>query len=176
LNLLDAFGSFAHVRAIAESFAYRDLLPRIHQVEQQREINQKRIADRLGQLSLNISVDAVLGLERLASARSRLFEGTPQTRRELRHGWLNKVAQPGRVVAIGRSGKRLALVITRSPDGVTALREDGRYTSFPLERVGRVSPPGFSTRPEDAEAALTRSTIVATNMLCGTAFARRAKR
>src|SRR6059058_3782108 len=38
LNLLDAFGSFAQVRSIAErSFAYRRLLPRIHELERQRE-------------------------------------------------------------------------------------------------------------------------------------------
>lgn len=154
LNLLDAFGNFAHVRAIAEkSFAYRDLLPRIHQLEQQRALNEKRITERLIQSSRPISIDDVMALERLSSARSRLFEGTPQTRRELRHAWLQKETQPGRVVAIGRSGKRLALVITRSLDGVTALREDGRFTTFPLERVGRVFGPRFSTRPENAEEA-----------------------
>src|SRR5438128_6422129 len=44
LNLLDAFGSFAQVRAIAEqSFAYRDLLPRIHQLETRRTENENRI-------------------------------------------------------------------------------------------------------------------------------------
>src|SRR5437667_1683113 len=38
LNLLDAFGSFAQVRAIAErSFAYRDRLLQIHRLEKQRE-------------------------------------------------------------------------------------------------------------------------------------------
>src|SRR5437762_3020715 len=43
LNLLDAFGSFAQVRAIAErSFAYRNLLPRIHQLEQSRQENEQR--------------------------------------------------------------------------------------------------------------------------------------
>src|SRR5512132_1665158 len=36
LNLLDAFGSFAQVRNIAQrSFAYRNLLPHIHQLEKQ---------------------------------------------------------------------------------------------------------------------------------------------
>src|ERR1041385_2676045 len=36
LNLLDAFGSFAQVRDIAQrSFAYRNLLPQIHQLEKQ---------------------------------------------------------------------------------------------------------------------------------------------
>jgi hypothetical protein len=61
--------------------------------------------------------------------------------------------QPGRIVAIGRSGRRLALVYSRTLDGVTAMREDGRFSSFPLQRVGRVFAPIFSTRPERAEEA-----------------------
>lgn len=154
LNLLDAFGSFAQVRDIAErSFAYRNLLPRIHALEKQREENRKRIRERLAQAGINTPVETVLALERLASARARLLEGTPHTRREMRQRWLNKVAQPGRVVAVGRSGRRLALVITRTADGVTALREDGRFASFPLQRVGRVFAPIYSTRPEKAEEA-----------------------
>src|SRR5881275_3609045 len=47
LNLLDAFGSFAQVRSIAErSFAYRNLLPRIHQFEQSSRQNEERIRER----------------------------------------------------------------------------------------------------------------------------------
>ena len=154
LNLLDAFGSFAQVRDIAErSFAFRKLLPRIHHLEKQREANVNRIREQLQHAAINLPVESVLALERLASARSRLLEGTPQTRRELRQRWLNKVVQPGRIVAIGRSGRRLALVITRTHDGVTAMREDRRFTSFPLQRVGRVFAPTFSTRPEKAEEA-----------------------
>src|SRR5947209_9244814 len=50
LNLLDAFGSFAQVRAIAErSFAYRDRLPQIHRLEKQREDIETRIRQRLDQ-------------------------------------------------------------------------------------------------------------------------------
>ena len=154
LNLLDAFKSFAQVRAIAErSFAYRNLLPRIHELEGLRDENETQIRERLHRDGFDLSLDSVLGLERLASARSRLLEGAPHTRRELRHSWLNKVVQPGRVIAIGRSGRRLALVIARAPDGVTAMREDGRFASFPLQRVGRVFAPTFSTRPERSEAA-----------------------
>src|SRR5437660_7980082 len=154
LNLLDAFGSFAQVRDIAErSFAYRNLLPRIHRLEQRREQNKTRMRERLAQSSIEVPIETVLGLERLASARARLIEGAPQTRREMRQRWLNKVVQPGRIVAIGRSGKRLALVIARTQDGVTALREDGRFASFPLQRIGRVFAPTFSTRPEKAEMA-----------------------
>src|SRR5213595_2867481 len=46
LNLLDAFGNFAQVRAIAEqSFAFRNVLPRIHQLEQSRDENEKHISE-----------------------------------------------------------------------------------------------------------------------------------
>ncbi len=154
LNLLDAFGNFAQVRDIAErSFAFRNLLPRIHHLEKQREANVNRVREELQHKSINLPVESVLALERLTSARARLLEGTPQTRRELRQRWLNKVVQPGRIVAIGRSGRRLALVYSRTLDGVTALREDHRFSSFPLQRVGRVFAPMFSTRPERAEEA-----------------------
>jgi superfamily II RNA helicase len=154
LNLLDAFGSFAQVRDIAErSFAFRNLLPRIHHLEKQREAHVNQIREELQRKTINLPVESVLALERLASARSRLLEGTPQTRREMRQRWLNTVVQPGRIVAVGRSGRRLALVYSRTLDGVTAMREDGRFSSFPLQRVGRVFAPTFSTRPERAEAA-----------------------
>jgi ATP-dependent RNA helicase HelY len=154
LNLLDAFGNFGQVRAIAEkSFAFRCLLPEIHKLEAMREENEKRIREKLGLVSIQVPVSTVRALERLASARARLFESAPQTRREARLRWLFKVVQPGRVVAIGRSGKRLALVTARGKDGVTAVREDGRWASFPLERVGRVFAPVFSTQPEKAEKA-----------------------
>jgi ATP-dependent RNA helicase HelY len=154
LNLLDAFGSFAQVRAIAEkSFAFRNLLPEIHKLETTRDENATGIRETLERASIQASVSVIRGLERLASARSRLLETAPQTRREARLRWLDKVVQPGRVTAIGRSGKRLALVTARSKDGVTGVKEDGRWASIPLERVGRVFAPVFSTKPERVEEA-----------------------
>lgn len=154
LNLLDAFGSFAQVRAIAEkSFAFRNLLPEIHKLETTCDENASRIREALELARVPAPVSTIRGLERLASARSRLLETAPQTRREARLRWLDKVVQPGRVAAIGRSGKRLALVTARSKDGVTAVKEDGRWSSFSLERVGRVFAPVFSTKPESAEEA-----------------------
>jgi superfamily II RNA helicase len=154
LNLLDAFGSFAQVRRIAEkSFAFRNLLPEIHKLETVRDENAGRIRETLARASVPASVSVIRGLERLASARSRLLETAPQTRREARLRWLDKVVQPGRVAAIGRSGKRLALVTARSKDGVTGVKEDGRWASIPLERVGRVFAPVFSTKPERVEEA-----------------------
>jgi ATP-dependent RNA helicase HelY len=154
LNLLDAFGSFAQVRRIAEkSFAHRNLLPQIRQLETMRDEKEKHIRAALELASVQIPVATVRGLERLASARSRLLESAPQTRREARLRWLNKVVQPGRVVATGRSGKRLTIVTARGRDGVTGVREDGRTASFSLERVGRVFAPIFSTQPERMEEA-----------------------
>lgn len=154
LNLLDAFGSFAQVRAIAEkSFAFRNLLPEIHKLETTRDENATGIRETLERASIQASVSVIRGLERLVSARSRLLETAPQTRREARLRWLDKVVQPGRVTAIGRSGKRLALVTARSKDGVTGVKEDGRWASIPLERVGRVFAPVFSTKPERVEEA-----------------------
>ena len=154
LNLLDAFKSFAQVRAIAErSFAYRNLLPRIHQLEKQRTAGETRIRERFESASVNLSVSSALALERLASARARLIEGTPQTRRELRQRWLSKVAIAGRVVAVGRSGRRLALITARGNDGATAVREDGRVMSFPLVRIGRVFAPTFSIRSDRIDQA-----------------------
>lgn len=152
LNLLDAFGNFGQVRAIAEkSFAFRNLLPEIHRLETTHQANEQSIREKLDLASIHLPVSTVLALERLASARARLLESAPQTRREARLRWLFKVVQPGRVVAIGRSGKRLALVTARSKDGVTAVREDGRLVSFSLERIGRVFAPVFSTKQEKVE-------------------------
>src|SRR5262245_34204478 len=60
LNLLDAFGSFAQVRAIAErSFAFRNLLPRIHALETQREQSAHRIREQLEQASIDVPMETV---------------------------------------------------------------------------------------------------------------------
>ena len=154
LNLLDAFGNFSLVRAIAEkSYAYRNLLPEIHRLERTREESAQRIREALSLASVNLPINSVRGLERLAGARSRLLEMAPHTRREALQRWLHTVTQPGRVVSIGRSGKRLVLVTARGRDGVTGVREDGRTASFPLQRIGRVFAPVFSTKPEKADVA-----------------------
>src|SRR3989454_4901563 len=71
LNLLDAFGNFARVREIAEqSFAHRNLLPRIHELQSVRDENEQRIREALEHADANVPISAVRGLERLASARS----------------------------------------------------------------------------------------------------------
>ncbi|MEA2174135.1 MAG: ATP-dependent helicase HelY [Blastocatellia bacterium] len=139
LNLLDAYESFAHVRDIAEkSFAYRDTARRIARLEKQREENERRIRTKLDQAGCNLPVTVARGLERLASARARLLETLPQTRAEVMLGWLDEVVVPGRVVGIGRSGKRYVFVTRRRDGNVVGIREDGRGASFSLDRVGRV--------------------------------------
>ena len=154
LNLLDAFRSFPQVREIAErSFAHRNLLPRIHELQSLRDETEKHISEALEHARIKVPVSAVRGLERLASARSRLLELAPQTRWESFVKWLREVVQPGRVVAIGRSGRRLVLVTARSHDGVTGVREDGRLASFPIERIGRVFAPIFSIQSDKIDKA-----------------------
>jgi ATP-dependent RNA helicase HelY len=154
LNLLDAFGNFAQVREVAEqSFAHRGALPRIHELEKNRDENERRIREKLASFQFNSPVAAARGLERLASARMRLLELTPRTRAELLQRWLYEVVKPGRVVGIGRSGKRLILVAALSDGGVTGIREDGRRASFAMERIGRVYSPVFSLREEKIDDA-----------------------
>src|SRR3989441_6694623 len=154
LNLVDAFGNFARVREIAEqSFAHRAALPRIHELERVRDENEKGIREKLERFHLDSPISVARALERLASARSRLLELTPRTRGELLQRWLEEVVKPGRVVGIGRSGKRLVLVTARRDGEVIGIREDGRSASFALERIGRVFEPIFSTREEKIDDA-----------------------
>jgi len=152
LNLLDAYGSFARVREIAErSFAYRDSAHRINELEKIRETSEQRIESRMSETGCSLSLSTVLGLERLTSARSRLQEAKPQSRAELFHRWLEEVVKPGRVVGIGRSGRRLVMVTEKRDGNVSGVREDGRGASFPFERIGRVYSPIYRLRIEDIE-------------------------
>jgi superfamily II RNA helicase len=61
--------------------------------------------------------------------------------------------KPGRVVGIGRSGRRLVMVTERRDGNVSGVREDGRYASFPFERIGRVYSPVYRLRENDIEQA-----------------------
>ncbi len=71
LNLLDAFGDFAQVRAIAEkSFAYRNLLPQIHELEKMRAQNERRIRAALELASVHMQ-PADLGGARARAAGQR---------------------------------------------------------------------------------------------------------
>lgn len=154
LNLLDAYESFAQVREIAEkSFAYRETAGRILRLEKERERSEREIKRRLDEAGCNLATSVARGLERLASARMRLLETLPQTRAEVFLNWLDETVTPGRVVGIGRSGRRLVFVTRRRGGNVIGLREDGRSASFALDRVGRVYAPVYSLHEDEAEKA-----------------------
>jgi ATP-dependent RNA helicase HelY len=154
LNLLDAYGSFTRVREIAErSFAYRDSASRINHLETIRRASEEEIDAKLRKAGCNLSASVAFGLERLTSARSRLQEMKPQSRAEVFFRWLDQVLKPGRVVGIGRSGRRLVMLTERRDGDVSGVREDGRFASFPFERIGRVYSPIYRLREDDIERA-----------------------
>lgn len=154
LNLLDAYGSFNSVREIAErSFAYRDFARQISQLERSRDESELKIRSALREASCDVPISVVLGLERLLGVRARLQEAKPQTRAEVFHRWLNDVVKPGRVVGVGRAGRRLVMVIEKRDGTIRGFREDGTNTSFPQERIGRVYSPVYRLREEDVEKA-----------------------
>ena len=152
LNLLDAYGSFASVREIAQrSFAYRDFAWQITQLERSRDDSEQKIRSALHETGCDLPISVVLGLERLVGIRARLQEAKPQTRAEVFHRWVNEVVKPGRIVGVGRSGRRLVMVTEKRDGNVRGLREDGSTASFPQERIGRVYSPVYRLREEDIE-------------------------
>ncbi|MGI9167864.1 MAG: hypothetical protein ACR2G5_16045 [Pyrinomonadaceae bacterium] len=154
LNLLDAYGNFAQVREIAEkSFAHRDAARQMTRMEHERAESEARIKMKLEAAACQVPLSSVLGLERLVSARTRLQEAKPQSRAEVLLRWLDDVVQPGRVVGIGRSGRRLVMVTQRREGNVLGIREDGSSASFPLQRIGRVYEPIYPWREETIEVA-----------------------
>lgn len=154
LNLLDAYGTFAGVREIAErSFAYRDYARQLGQLEKTRQQSEETISTRLKDAGCDLPVTVVLGLERLIGARARLQEAKPQSRAELFHRWLDEVVKPGRVVGVGRASRRLVMVTEKRDGTVRGLREDGTNASFPQERIGRVYSPVYRLREDDIETA-----------------------
>ena len=154
LNLLDAYGNFAQVREIAErSFAHREAALQIAQLEKAQTESKQRIELKLKAAGCDLPVATVAGFERLVSARARLHESRPQTRAEVLHRWLDEVVKPGRVVGIGRSGRRLVLITEKREGNVCGVREDGRRASFTLERIGRVYAPVYRQREEFIDEA-----------------------
>jgi superfamily II RNA helicase len=154
LNLLDAYGTFAHVREIAErSFAHRGSVRDLSRLEKSRDESEQTIARRLKESGYDLPVSTVLGLERLIGARARLQEAKPQTRAEVFSRWLDEVVKPGRVVGVGRSGRRLVMVTEKRDGNVRGVREDGSSASFPQERIGRVYSPVYRLREADIEQA-----------------------
>lgn len=139
LNLLDAYGNFTQIREIAErSFAHREAALQITRLQKTQEESEQRIVERLKESGCDLPLKTVMGFERLVSARSRLHESKPHSRAEVLYQWLDDVVRPGRVVGIGRSGRRLVLITEKRGGNVRGLREDGRSASFSLERIGRV--------------------------------------
>ena len=154
LNLLDAYGTFAGVREIAErSFAYRDYARQMSLFEKTRRQSEETITNRLKESGCDLPVTTVLGLERLIGARARLQEAKPQTRAEVFHRWLNEVVKPGRIVGVGRASRRLVMVTEKRDGSVRGFREDGSSASFPQERIGRVYSPVYRLRDDDIENA-----------------------
>ena len=143
LNLLDAYGNFAQVRQIAEkSFAHREAAQQITHLDFDRVATETRIRERLEPANCGLKVGDALGLERLLSARERLQQAKPQTRVEVLLRWLDEVVQPGRIVGIGRSGKRLVMVTQRLNSNVLGIREE--------REVEAVKDPGDAARLEPA--------------------------
>lgn len=156
LNLLDAFGSFAQVRAITErSFAYRETGRRVIQLEQQRQLAEQRATEKLASAGLSLSWEAAQGLERLTSAVARVQERMPQTRAEMMFHWLDEVVIAGRIVTIGHSG-RLAIVMRRNGGNFVGMREDGRGVNLPLERAGRIYTPVFQLTEKGIESGFAQ--------------------
>lgn len=139
LNLLDAYGTFAQVRDIAErSFARRDAVEDIARLERARDEAERRLQTKLEEAGCDLPADVARGLERLASARSRLLEEAPQTRADAFIRWLDEEVVPGRVVGVGRGSRRLVFVMERRGDGLVGVRDNGRRVTLALERIGRV--------------------------------------
>ncbi len=154
LNLLDAYENFAQVREIVErSFAHRDAALEITRLEKVGAESEQRIQLKLGEAGCNLNVAAVLGFERLVSARTHLQNAKPQSRAEVVYRWLDEVVQPGRVVGIGRSGRRLVMITENSGGNVRGIREDGRSASFALTRIGRVYEPTYRLTDDSLIAA-----------------------
>jgi superfamily II RNA helicase len=154
LNLLDAYRSFAGVREIAErSFAYRETARRITRLERERDESERHIRERLDEAGCHLPISVARGLERLASARQRLLETLPQTRAEVLYRWLDEVVVPGRIVGVGRNGRRLLLVMRRRGGNLIGMREDGRGANLSLERVGRVYANTYPLTEDTIEAA-----------------------
>ena len=139
LNLLDAFGSFAQVREIAEkSFAFRETARQISELEKHRAKRLKTIETKLENNEFELTIETAKGFERLTSARLRLQEKLPNTRAEVRLNWLRENVSIGRIVTKSRNSKRFFLVLNVFGEKVLAMREDGQGATLSLPHIGRV--------------------------------------
>jgi len=153
LNLLDAFGEFEYVREIAEkSFAFSGTRKQIESLKEDQQRKLDEIKSVLSPLPGDLTVETALGFERLISSKNRLHTNAP-SRSELRQSWLAEEVVPGRIVTQGRSGKRFFLVIDVHGEAVSAMRDDGQGTTFPLSRINRVYERRYGMRDSDLEQA-----------------------
>ena len=154
LNLLDAFGSFAPVREIAEkSFAFRSTRHQIEQLERKRESIVRSLNEISAEHGKNVTIDDFRGYERLSAAIDRLQRSTPTSRTEHRIAWLRQNVTPGRVVTQGRSAKRLFILTNVRGDKVTAMRDDGQGAAFDIARVNRIYENRYPLKDQAIEQA-----------------------
>jgi len=139
LNLLDAFGSFAQVREIAEkSFAFRETAAQVVKLEKHIEKRTKELQKKLDGNEFGLTIESSRAFERLTNARLRLQSNLPNTRAEVRVNWLRENVLEGRIVTKSRNSKRLFLVLNVFGDKVLAMRDDGQGATLSLPHVGRV--------------------------------------
>jgi ATP-dependent RNA helicase HelY len=156
LNLLDAFGDFPQVRAIAaKSFAHRNTARQLARLDAEIDNSRQLITEKLAKAGCDVTDSIVFGLERLVSARTRVQERRPHSRAEALQRWLDDVVKPGRIVGIGRTGRRLVMVTNRYNGNVQGVREDGRGASFPLPRIGRVYAPVYPLTEDGIETGFS---------------------
>ena len=154
LNLLDGFGTFAQVREIAEkSFAFRDTARKIISLETERKVRLEKIEGLIRSRGLRVSVDDLLGFERLTSSKRRLQEKLPQTRSEIRYAWLKENVKSGRIVSKGRSGKQFFLVLNVYGDKIAAMRQNGRGSNLSLSQIKRVYSKKYPMDEESVDKA-----------------------
>ncbi|MBC7795740.1 MAG: hypothetical protein H7Z37_02580 [Pyrinomonadaceae bacterium] len=139
LNLLDAYGSFAQVREIAEkSFAFRETRLKIIELEKLQAEREEIIESKIAESPFDLTLDDVRGLERLSSARMRLLESLPESRAEIRLNWLKANVHQGRIVTHGKAGKNFFLVLQKHGEKVVALRENGEGANFNITKISRI--------------------------------------
>ncbi|HEX8287615.1 MAG TPA: hypothetical protein VF556_06465 [Pyrinomonadaceae bacterium] len=154
LNLLDAFGSFAQVREIAEkSFAFKDTARQIEKLQKLREKRTKNIREQIAASGFDFSIEDVRAFERLTSARLRLQEAPPQTRNETRQKWLEENVVAGRIVTKSRNGKRFFLVLSVFGEKVVVMRDDGNGATLSLSHIGRVYAKKYAVKEESIDLA-----------------------
>lgn len=154
LNLLDAFKNFEQLREIAEkSFAFRDTGRQIENLRRTLDSTRETISSNFAASGVELSVNDAIGFERLAEARRRILERLPESRNEFRISWLAQNVVPGKVVTQGRGGKRLFFVLQMNGDAVSAIRDDGQGSTFPLSRINRVYQHTYPVRERDIERA-----------------------